>query len=336
MISHMLASKHMTDHQKSGSQRARTLPGEAWIEDLVRTLGEILDSPSDRFPTPHCLTRSALIAAIQEARQNLARQRRTSSTTAREVRRHLENEGLVHGLPLAAAPGGRRLPEIFALDIGASSAPSPDPVEMLQAAVPSGVVCYFSALVFHGLTTQPCPHHHIARLVPPSTPRSSVAHAPGKERTPHDPLGTPLFMHDGLLFYVTNRDPALLPGIQTRLLHPHARIRIADYEQTLLDTLHKPASCGGPAVVFEAWETGAGRLDEARLFERLHRISRPLLSRRTGWMLQRFGHLPGAALEAWLREARQQADREGETARAPLLPGVPGRVFDSQWRLDVP
>lgn len=332
MILHMLACKHMKNHQRSATPGPSSPARGRWIEDLVHSLGEVLDTPSEDFPTPHCLTRMALCEAIQRARAELSRKGRLSSASPRDVRRHLENEGLLRVLDLAAPPNGRPPTEIYALDFGASRGIAPDPVELLQAAVPRGVVCYFSALAFHGLTTQPCSLHHIARLAPAPAARAAVPAVASQkpQRAPHDPLGTPLFRHDGLLYYLTNRDPALLPGIQSRVLHSHACIRIADYEQALLDTLHKPASCGGPAVVFEAWETGAGRLDEARLFERLHRIRRPLWSRRAGWMLQQFGRRPGPALQAWLEEARPQGERE------PLLPGVPGRVFDPHWRLDVP
>jgi predicted transcriptional regulator of viral defense system len=37
-------------------------------------------------------------------------------------------------------------------------------------------------------------------------------------------------------------------------------VRITTLEQTLLDTLHRPLSCGGPPIVIEAWEhTALGR-----------------------------------------------------------------------------
>ena len=46
-----------------------------------------------------------------------------------------------------------------------------------------------------------------------------------------------------------------------RAYGPRAQIRITTLEQTLLDSLYKPFLCGGPEVVFEAWQDAVDRLD---------------------------------------------------------------------------
>ncbi|MFT3882954.1 MAG: hypothetical protein QM703_25270 [Gemmatales bacterium] len=72
-------------------------------------------------------------------------------------------------------------------------------------------------------------------------------------------LGEWLFTYKGLRYYKTTKENRLVPGIQTRFLNPTSIVRITSLEQTLLDTLHRPLSCGGPAVVMEAWEQGITR-----------------------------------------------------------------------------
>jgi predicted transcriptional regulator of viral defense system len=81
------------------------------------------------------------------------------------------------------------------------------------------------------------------------------------------------------------RDPQYLVQTQWRFVHELSRIRVTSLEQTLLDTLHRPLNCGGAAVVFEAWDTGADRLDHDKLATLLHRINDLRLTRRVAYML---------------------------------------------------
>ena len=93
-----------------------------------------------------------------------------------------------------------------------------------------------------------------------------------------------------------------MPGVQDRRYGPRGRFRITTYEQTLLDTLHKPQNCGGPAVVLEAWQeaTISGRLDEQRLLSYLTQMDYPSTSRRLGAMLQLMNYTPGDELTNYL------------------------------------
>ena len=52
--------------------------------------------------------------------------------------------------------------------------------------------------------------------------------------------------------YTTRREAHRVVGVQTRYVNEKSRYRVTTLEQTLVDTLHRPHSCGGPAVVFEA------------------------------------------------------------------------------------
>jgi len=125
-----------------------------------------------------------------------------------------------------------------------------------------------------------------------------------------------------------------VPGVQWAYLSGETMVQITTPEQTLLDTLHRPWSCGGPAVVFEAWERGASRLDGERLAGYLTTIARPAVCRRVGCMLERCGYrTDNPGLAEVLRLAKASAAGEPMLL---LLPEVPGNSIDPAWNLGVP
>ena len=95
-----------------------------------------------------------------------------------------------------------------------------------------------------------------------------------------------------------------MPGIERRFLNSQTLFRITALEQTLLDTLHRPPSCGGSSVVLEAWDTARGDMDEERLAAYLAKIGDEPMTRRVGDMLEQLGHHPGADLGQMLAAAR--------------------------------
>jgi predicted transcriptional regulator of viral defense system len=117
-------------------------------------------------------------------------------------------------------------------------------------------------------------------------------------------------------------------------VHELSRIRVTTVEQTLVDTLHRPMSCGGAAVVFEAWDTGADRLDHNSLATLLARVDDPRLTRRVGYMLS---HRLGT-LEPHLLSVLTAAQRRSPvlTDAVSLLNGVPYTTHDARWNLLVP
>jgi predicted transcriptional regulator of viral defense system len=240
----------------------------------------------------------------------------------------LRESGLGAPLGLAAAAGGAGA-ELWQLGLGPR--PPPSPWELLQAARPNGVICYFSAISHHELSTQLPSHHHIAVLRP--EPRRSVPpEAAATERIPR--LGTRLFDYEGVAYYCTTRSAWMVAGSQRVYLSAAAIARVTTLEQTLLDTLHRPWHCGGPAVVFEAWQRGRERLAEERLRRLLEAIQYPLLTRRTGCMLEQCGHaIADPGLAALLDRARTEAATAPATA---LLPAVPGRRVNTTWQLELP
>jgi hypothetical protein len=273
--------------------------------------------------------------------------------------------GLARAVPLTERRRGLPSDRLYAVGLGVNPE-TLDPIELLQAHVPGGVVCYFTALIVHGLTTQFASHHHIARLkrggvaasnagaggderrraenaeVRPFTEGAGpdVGGQGGRDAGPVPPIGTREFVRQGLAYYTTHRDANRIVGIQRRYLNPYTRFRVTTLEQTLLDTLHRPHSCGGAPVVYEAWATGAERLNPQRLATLLDRIGDARLTRRTGYMLDQYPiSAPSPELSHVLARARQQSAPTGhwsEEAVVPLLPGVPPTEVNTRWGVAVP
>ncbi len=147
------------------------------------------------------------------------------------------------------------------------------------------------------------------------------------------PMGTLLFHQDGIPYYVSKRDHQLVPGIQTVTVSPHFMVRVTTLEQTLLDTLHRPWSCGGPTVVFEAWEQGAPRMDESRMGAYLQRVASSDLYRRVGYMLEQQAHaITDACLAKGIHDAKASFAAK-PAPPIPLLPHVPQQDLNRDWGL---
>ena len=218
---------------------------------------------------------------------------------------------LARKLRIDSVPVGKSPFSIYCLDLG--DVPTITPMELLvatQSDFKKTAICYFTAIQYHELTTQVAPHHHIAvfKNHPPSRVVSSQTGDPPS-------LGTQLFTFEGTPYYVTMRDRLLIPGVQTVRIASHFQMRVTTLEQTLLDTLHRPWSCGGPSVVFEAWERGTPIIDDARLAQYLSALPHPDLTRRVGCLLEQNGHaVVDTGLKQMLLEAKRRAKAGGEGA----------------------
>jgi predicted transcriptional regulator of viral defense system len=109
-------------------------------------------------------------------------------------------------------------------------------------------------------------------------------------------------------------------------------------EQTLLDTLYKPFHCGGPGVVFEAWQEAVAsrRVDEERLVDYLQAMDYPATARRLGVMLELVGCTPGKELKQFLDTSREAIDRQGPHVRISLLPGINYQNLNAPWLVNMP
>ncbi|QVL31108.1 hypothetical protein KIH39_19985 [Telmatocola sphagniphila] len=314
---------------------------QAYREAFLARLNQKLAAPSSKWPTVRYWTKPALDKLFRQIREELAAEQVKSDLSHASLLDWICQLRLATLLPVDNE-------SVFLFEIGASSESEMDPLELLMAAKPSGVICYFSAVAFHELTTQLVEHHHVAELQLP-TPASDKKRLPleisepseslmnSESRAPRG-LGKLLFQAQGTSFYSTRRSSRLVPGVQTRAYGPRAQIRITTLEQTLLDTLYKPFHCGGPEVVFEAWREAVAsrRIDEERLVDYLRIMSYPATARRLAVMLELAGGAPGAEFRRFLDASQLAIDRQSPHACISLLPGVDYQNLNVLWLVNTP
>lgn len=305
-------------------------------ERLLADLLRLASAATREMPTARCWSASGLKAAIRQIREQMENPPRTSDdgllTFLQEIR-------LLHAVAVKPPRGSRSFPRFYVLDIQAGEdEPTVDPLELLQAQHADGVICYFSALVLHGLTSQPPSSHHLALPQPrkastnaPTPPAEGGAQGAERGRSDRNPLGTLVFTYDDLPYF-TSRRSFPLTDVQTRYVNPRTIVRSTTVEQTLIDTLHRPQRCGGPEVVFEAWERGLSLLDEGALASCLRVTTSLILVRRVGAMLAFLSH---GTRSTELRDVLVPEASDDEPAIA-LLPGIQYGRLDPIWRVLVP
>ena len=312
-------------------------PSRAVFAELTALFLRAVGAPSEARPTVRCVSRRDALAILLDARTRIDdSQLRAFSASA--LVENLVQSGILQPLDL-----GDRDTSITLYTVGPQSRDSLNPIEILAASVPAGVVCYFTALQFYGLTTQLATHHHIARLVQrapaaPRAPASVRVVPPDSERKPalRDPLGTLLFRYQSLPYYRTDRGRHTIAGTQWRVLNDKTIAHITTREQTLLDTLHRPLSCGGPSVVGEAWARGVAELDADKLAQLLQTLNDAPLIRRVGYMLQLQEYAASGALRDLLDDAQRRAASLRDEDAVPLMPGIPGTQHEARWGLRLP
>ena len=314
--------------------RSNLSPGA--LAQFTGSVLRLLSKPSDSLPTVRCISRASALTVIGEAKSSIdsAELRRESASS---LLRLLETSNILQPLALADAK-----PSSALYAVGPFNADTLDPVDLLMAAQPSGVVCYFSALQHYELTTQNPSHHHVAKLgtkVPSPTRVRQNASYPtsgGKGASVRSPFGTRLFSFQSIPYYQTIRAIHTIAGIQQRQVSDRTIARITTREQTLIDALNRPLSCGGASVVWEAWTTGLADIDEERFVATLVKLDDAHLMRRIGYMVQELEYRTGADLGNLIEKARQEVRRNPEIETVSLLPGLPVVRVDSAWRLQLP
>ncbi len=320
---------------------------QMFLTGLVAGVAAKLEHPTDALPSVRCLARPALVAILLAVRDALAipGHKHVSATALLHV---LVDAGVAHVVPLQNRAKDVRSDRLYAMGFG-GSATDLDPVELLQAHEPDGIVCYFTALALLGLTTQLPAHHHIARLddsvvaygdavtvtVTATTTQmqDATAHAaPVRAPAAQLSLGSRAFSYQGIPYYTTRREAHRVVGVQTRYVNERSRYRVTTLEQTLVDTLHRPHSCGGPAVVYEAWGAAGDRLDGPRLVALVRAIADARLARRVGYMLAQFA----PALVDSTRDQLPASWLVTGPDVIPLLTGIPPTSIDATWGIGVP
>lgn len=309
-------------------------------EVFLRTLSDRVSSASETNLTPRCWKPSTLrreIIAIAKTNQRVLR---TTFPPAHVVIEQLKRIGWVHSIEVQS-PNDSESIAFLMLDMEAGKDEPIYPLELLQAYLPDGVVCYFSAVGYYGLTTQIIAHHHVARLSAPRVKKSlAVIEEPESDQSSQvadrNPLGTENFRFEGVGYYSNRRDASLVPGIQFRVVSPRCWLRITTLEQTLLDALMQPIRCGGEAIVLESWEAGVEQIDADRMAEHLEKIEREDLDRRVGAVLE----MIGAKFEATLLDQRLNAVKSRmmapEAPEISLLAGFEFSELNKTWKVRTP
>lgn len=301
-------------------------------EAFLKELSDKIAIPTPNQPTVRCWTRTSLTKIINEIKK-----RTTLPTTfynTPEILNHLINSGWAYRVEVDV-PSDKTPPskEFYLLDISPDYG-AVDPLELLQAYKPDGIICYLSALTYHSLTTQSATYHHIALLSKPSKAYHQRRHKDNPQASvKKKSLGEMIFSYQDIPCYLIKRSPSVLVGVQTRILGPRTYIKITTFEQTLIDTIHKPLYCGGSPVVFEAWEDGVSRFDEELLNDYLIRINSHLISRRVGAMFDLLGYVPSDELKETLEKT---SESDNQITNISLLPGLEFSYLNSKWGVMTP
>ena len=316
--------------------------GDEQFTEILAEFSRTFGSRSSRLSNIRSISKSALISEILDLRKRLPHPLPRASSGQATLERLIKS-GLVHPLALIQPDREQSTDRFFSIGLRESDAEL-DPVELLQAMVPEGAICYFTAVNIHELSTQMPTHHHVARIVDtvasPNRPRlealpqcgPKVARSQRRNR-----LGRLQFFYGGIPYYVTTRQGRRVPGVQKRFYTDKTVYSVTTYEQTLLDTLERPLSCGGSSVVFEAWNRGARQLDQGRLLHHLKAIGDHKLTRRVGYMLQEHvQHELQTQLMNYLHRVRTRSIKDGTTSLVSLLPGYEYGQTNLDWGLEVP
>jgi hypothetical protein len=312
---------------------------QRFLTGVVAGVASRLEQPTNELPSVRCIARPMLVEILLAVRDELAipGHKRASATTLLAL---LHDAGIAHVVPLQDRAENVRKDRLYAIGFGVARTDL-DPVELLQAHEPDGVVCYFTALALLGLTTQIPAHHHIALLVGQKATavsgiaESSVDRAMSeglvRARASLPPLGSKVFSYQGIPYYTTRREDHRVVGVQTRYVSEKSRYRVTTIEQSLIDTLHRPHSCGGPAVVFEVWSAAERMLDGTRLVALMRAIGDARLARRVGYMLSQFA-------PAFVDAVRDMLPRGSNAIPdvIPLFTGIPPTSVDHTWKVGVP
>lgn len=308
-------------------KRNMLLEGAEAAAELIDTFRMTLQVKAESIPSTRCFSQPDLVRHLLEARQslNLTLLRRHSGIKLIAL---LEQAGVAQRIPITPLSSATKADRLYTVGFETNTFVSLEPAEILQAHIPEGVACYFTAIQLHGLSTQPAPHHHIAKMRPPIKQQMAAPPIVSEDRLAS--LGTAQFTLDDVPYYVTQRDPQWLRSTQQRQLNPYSRATVTTLEQTLLDCLHRPASAGGPAIVFEAWETGLSQTNPDRIISLAMTIQSESLVRRVGYMLDRFLESNRQVLD------QLRADLEPVKHPVSLLPGIPYHQNNVDWGVRTP
>ncbi len=299
------------------------------LELLIAAFGREVGEPTADLGRARCISRrsfSQIWKRIKNAHPPLEK----SGLSANDALSSLIEADLLTEVRGTGGPAGPVWDTLYMVGWGVTLADL-DPLELLTALEPSGVVCYFSAFALHGLTTQVPTQHHVARLVERPLPTRAV---PATRRTAGSRrLGTLRAQVNGVPYYSTQRTAQLVAGVQRRTLAPWLVVRCTTVAQTLIDGVLRSYCCGGPSVVIEAWEQAAEVTSAETLIELAEQIGHPPVSRRVGYMIETVAGFRDTVSPARLERLYPAGQ---DAPPIPLFPGFTPRTTNDRWQLQVP
>jgi predicted transcriptional regulator of viral defense system len=192
------------------------------------------------------------------------------------------------------------------------------PFALAAALMQPCAISHWSALAFHGMTTQ------IPTMIQASTPRAVVT-PEMRSGSAYRPRGRAVWRALGLEFEFITVQPAHFFGLQHEWLTQWQRVALTDRERTLLDVLAHPRVFGGMGASIELLEANWLAVDGNRLVSYALRYGVGTTIKRLGYWLERFG-APADLL--------QPLAEYPAACYVPLDPaGPPGGKTAGRWRI---
>ena len=192
------------------------------------------------------------------------------------------------------------------------------PFALAAALVQPCAISHWSALAFHGMTTQ------IPTMIQASTPRAVVTPEMRSGRA-YRPRGRAVWRALDLEFEFITVQPAHFFGLQHEWMTQWQRVALTDRERTLLDVMAHPHVFGGMGASIELLEANWPAVDGDKLVSYALRYGVAAAIKRLGYWLERFG-APAGLL--------QPLAEYPVAGYVPLDPAGPFRgETDSRWRI---
>jgi predicted transcriptional regulator of viral defense system len=192
------------------------------------------------------------------------------------------------------------------------------PFALAAALVQPCAISHWSALAFHGMTTQ------IPTMIQASTPRAVVTPEMRSGRA-YRPRGRAVWRALDLEFEFITVQPAHFFGLQHEWMTQWQRVTLTDRERTLLDVMAHPHVFGGMGASIELLEANWPAVDGDKLVSYALRYNVAATIKRLGYWLERFG-APADLV--------QPLAKHPVVGYAPLDPaGPPGGETAGRWRI---
>lgn len=192
------------------------------------------------------------------------------------------------------------------------------PFALAAALVQPCAISHWSALAFHGMTTQ------IPTMIQASTPRAVVT-PEMRNGSAYRPRGRAVWRALDLEFEFITVQPAHFFGLQHEWLTQWQRVALTDRERTLLDVMAHPHVFGGMGASIELLEANWPAVDGEMLVSYALHYDVGATIKRLGYWLERFG-APADLLQPLVEYS--------VAGYIPLDSASPARgETDSRWRI---